>query len=64
MLKAVPCKFRLAYQSRQACSDVSLLAWVPFASFKSTSDAAAKLSLDLLNRLFELAENEDVRIFV
>ncbi|KAF8921828.1 cytochrome P450 [Mucidula mucida] len=33
--------------------------WVPFASFKSTSDAAAKLSLDLLNRPFELAENED-----
>ncbi|KAF9055433.1 cytochrome P450 [Hymenopellis radicata] len=35
--------------------------WFPFASkFKATSDAAAKLSLDLLNRPFELAEDEDI----
>ncbi|KAF9029997.1 cytochrome P450 [Hymenopellis radicata] len=33
--------------------------WFPLASFKATSDTAAKLSLDLLNRPFELAEGKD-----
>ncbi|KAF9029998.1 cytochrome P450 [Hymenopellis radicata] len=39
----------------------ALPSWFPFASFKADSAAAAQLSLELVNRPYELAEDENAK---